>query len=130
MVVNKKGGVMKKPKITSKFPTSVNVGGIIYKIVYTDKSSDTDAEGRQAVWGQIDYWTRTIRVYQKNRTTQDIWHTIFHEIIHAISQQYQLNLEEKQIDVNTEGADDESAFIDVFSLLLFDTLKRNNWIKF
>jgi len=121
---------MKKPKITSKFPTSVNVGGIIYKIVYTDKSSDTDAEGRQAVWGQIDYWTRTIRVYQKNRTTQDIWHTIFHEIIHAISQQYQLNLEEKQIDVNTEGADDESAFIDVFSLLLFDTLKRNNWIKF
>ena len=117
-------------KIDSKLPTSVNVGGIVYKIIYTDKSSDTDSEGRQSIWGQIDYWTRTIRVYKKDRTEHDIWHTIFHEIMHGISQQYQLNLEEKQISLNKDGDDNESTFIDVFSLLLFDTLTRNNFLKF
>lgn len=119
-----------KLKNTSKFPISVNVGGIIYKIIYTDKSSDTDVEGRQAIWGQIDYWTRTIRILQKNRTKDDILHTLFHEIIHAISQEYQLGLEEKEINIKNKGDDSESSFIDVFSLILFDTLTRNNFLKF
>ena len=130
MVVNKKGGVMKKPKITSKFPTSVNVGGIIYKIIYTDKASDTDIEGQQAMWGQIDYWTRTIRVYQKNRTIEDIIQTLLHEMLHAISQEYQLNMEDKEVNLNTPSGEKETAFIEILSLVLFDTLRRNNWLKF
>ncbi len=116
-------------KIDSKLPTSVNVGGIVYKIIYVDKASDTDAEGRQSVWGQIDYWDRIIRIYQKNRTLQDIWHTLFHEIIHAISQQYQLNLEDKEIKISDSENNTETSFVDVFSLILFDTLKRNGWLN-
>lgn len=115
--------MLKKESI--KFPTSINVGGIIYKIIYTDKVSDTDSEGRQSIWGQIDYWGRTIRIYQKNRTKEDIWHTLFHEIIHAISEQFRLNLEE--IEGNKEN--DESSLVDVFSLALFDTLNRNGFFK-
>ena len=113
----------------SKLPKSVNVGGIVYKVIYVEKASDTDVEGRQAIWGQIDYWTRTIRILQKNRTKDDILHTLFHEIIHAISQEYQLGLEEKELNINEKGDDSESSFIDVFSLILFDTLKRNGLLK-
>lgn len=115
--------------IDANLPKSINVGGIIYKILYVDKASDTDIEGRQAIWGQIDYWTRTIRIYQKNRSKEDIFHTLLHEIIHAISEQFRLNLEDKQVPGNEEIGDAETSFIDVFSLILFDTLKRNNLIK-
>lgn len=114
----------------SRFPTSLEVGGITYKIEYVDSASDTDLERRESLWGQIDYWTRTIRILKKNRTVKDIQHTVFHEMIHAISQQYKLNLENKETAVDKNIAtDDESSFIDVFSLILFDTLTRNGWIK-
>lgn len=121
---------MIKKKDNMKFPNKLIVGGITYKVLYVDKASDTDAEGRQAIWGQIDYWTRTIRIYQKNRTQEDIYHTLFHEIIHAISQQYQLNLEEKELTLNEKGDDSESSFVDIFSLILYDTLQRNGWLRF
>ncbi len=115
---------------TSKFPTSLEVGGITYTIEYVDSASETDIEKRECLWGQIDYWTRTIRILKKNRTIKDIHHTVFHEMIHAISQQYKLNLENKETPLDKgEISDDESPFIDVFSLILFDTLTRNGWIK-
>ncbi len=124
------GGNMLKNKELQKLPKTIEVGGLVYKITYTDKPSDTDAEGRQTMWGQIDYWDRSIRIYIKNRTKEDIYHTLLHEIIHAISQQYQLGLEEKEITMtDNESNDKESSFVDIFSLLLFDTLKRNDWLK-
>lgn len=118
------------PKNTDpKLPKSINVGGIVYKVLYVDKASDTDVEGRQAIWGQIDYWTRTIRIYQKNRAKEDIWQTLLHEILHAISEQFRLNLEDRQISTEEEIQETETSFVDVFSLILFDTLSRNGLLK-
>jgi len=113
-----------------QLPKSLNIGGILYQISYVDKASDTDLEGQQSMWGQIDYWTRTIRIYKKNRTVEDIIQTLLHEMLHAISQEYQLNMEDKEVNLNTPSGEKETAFIEILSLVLFDTLRRNNWLKF
>jgi hypothetical protein len=70
---------------------------------------------RSSLWGQIDYWTSTIRIYS-NRTDSDILHTICHEMIHGIS--YALNLK----------IDDEDT-VDLLAIALSDTLTRNGWLK-
>lgn len=108
----------------SEFPKTINILGIIYKIEYTDKPSDVDAEKRQSLWGQIDYWTRIIRVYTKDRTKEDIWVTLIHEILHGLSNQLHLDLEERG-----DGETEETNLIDVLAHTLFDTLQRNGFLK-
>ena len=41
---------------------------------------------RESLWGQVDYWTRTIRVYHNDRQNADVWQTLWHEILHAIAE--------------------------------------------
>ena len=45
-------------------PNKVNILGVEYKIFYFDKPSEVYIYKRESFWGQIDYWTRTIRVYK------------------------------------------------------------------
>ena len=98
-------------------PDEINILGVVYKVIYVDKPSDVDIYKRDSLWGQIDYWTRTIRVYDDGeRPGEDIWHTIFHEIIHGI--QAALNLK------SLKDAEDD---IDVLSLALADVIFRNGW---
>src|SRR3972149_432364 len=52
------------------------------------------------------------------------------EMLHAISQEYQLNMEDKEVNLNTPSGEKETAFIEILSLVLFDPLRRNNWLKF
>lgn len=99
-------------------PDSVNIHGIVYSIEYVDKPSDVDIHGRETLWGQIDYWTRTIRVYAKDRPNQDVWRTIMHEVLHGICGQ--MNLDELNKDENA---------IDLLALSLIDTFFRNNWLS-
>ena len=42
-------------------PTNVNILGVDYTIEYTDRPSDVDMYKRESLWGQVDFWTRTIR---------------------------------------------------------------------
>jgi len=53
-------------------PNKVNILGIEYSITYLDKPSDVDIYKRESLWGQIDYWTRTIRIYDNGRPEEDI----------------------------------------------------------
>lgn len=101
-------------------PTNVNILGHDYKITYLDKPSDVDMYGRESLWGQIDYWTRTIRIYDNDRSETDIWYTIWHEIIHGISEGLHLEVLEKSENHDT---------LDLLSLAISDILFRNNWIK-
>ena len=100
-------------------PKSVIILGIKYKIKYVDKPSDVDIYKRESLWGQIDFWTRTIRIYDNNTPIEDMWQTIFHEILHGISSKLNLCFEK------SEYHDD----LDVLSMALADTLIRNNWMK-
>ena len=101
-------------------PNEVNVLGIIYKIEYVDNPSDVDIYKRKSLWGQIDYWTRSIRIYDNGRNPEDVFETILHELLHAIGDALKLSIlaEDKNHDQ-----------LDVLALALTDLMTRNNWIK-
>jgi hypothetical protein len=99
-------------------PEKVNILGIEYSITYVDKPSDVDSYGRESLWGQIDYWDRSIRVYDKGRAEEDIFHTILHEVLHGIAET--LNLE-----INEPERHDE---IELIALALSDVFVRNGWL--
>lgn len=101
-------------------PDKVNILGIEYSIIYVDKPSDVDIFKRESLWGQIDYWTRTIRIYDNARPIEDIWHAIFHEVIHGLSQVLHLQEMDKK-----ENEDE----LDLIALAFTDILFRNGWMK-
>lgn len=104
-------------------PDSVNILGKTYKIEYVDKPSDVDIYKRESLWGQIDYWTRTIRVYAHERTSEDVFETLVHEILHGISDELKLPNLGKH---NDQKCNDE---LNILSVALADTFTRNGWIK-
>ena len=106
-------------------PTEVNILGIIYKIDYKDKPSDVDIHRRNSYWGQIDFWTRTIRVYDDgNRPIGDIFQTILHEVLHGIVSE--LNIESLETSSGSTCNDD----LDIISVALSDVLVRNGFVTF
>ena len=104
----------------AKKPDRVNIVGTEYSIEYCDKPSEVDIYKCSSLWGQIDPWTRSIRVYDKDRTATDIWHTILHEIIHGIATDLHLS--------QLKGDDCETT-VDVLALALIDVLTRNGWLQ-
>lgn len=101
-------------------PTSVNVLGVVYAVAYVDRPSDVDRNGRQARWGETDYWTRTIRIYKNERPVEDIWGTVIHEVIHAIEEPLHIKAFEGK-----RGHDE----LDILAKALADVLIRNGWLK-
>lgn len=101
-------------------PKNVNIIGKRYSIEYVNRPSDVDIYKRESLWGQIDYWTRTMRIYEGNRTIEDIFETIIHEIIHGIATELHLK------ELKKEGNHDE---LDILAVALADVLTRNGWIK-
>ena len=100
-------------------PEKLNIMGIEYKIQYVDKPSDVDIYKRESLWGQIDYWTRTIRVYDNGRNIEDVFQTLMHEVLHGISEALKLGL-------NKPERHDE---LDILALALTDVLFRNEMLK-
>ena len=101
-------------------PTKVNILGIEYSIAYVDKPSEVDIFKRESYWGQIDYWTRTIRIYDSgsSRLNEDIFHSILHEVLHGIAEALKLELRKNE-------RHDE---LDLLALALTDVFFRNGWI--
>jgi hypothetical protein len=81
-----------------------------------------DVFKRQSCWGQIDYWTHSIRIFddQQTQTDESVLHILLHEILHGITTAL-------KIDLNKEN--DEETVIDVLALALADVLARNGMIK-
>jgi len=100
-------------------PENINILGVVYKVTYVDKPSDVDIYKRDSLWGQIDYWTRTIRIYDNgDRPGEDVWRTILHEVIHGIEEA--LHLESLQNAHND---------MDVLALAIMDVMFRNGWFS-
>ena len=106
-------------------PESINILGIEYSITYCEKPSEVDLFKRDSLWGQIDYWTRTIRVYDNGRPVQEIWRSIIHEVLHAIGEGLKLEILDKG-DIEDKNKHEE---LDILALALTDMLFRNNLIK-
>ena len=102
-------------------PESVNILGVDYSITYHDNPVDVDLWKRKSLWGEIDHWTRTIRIYDNESQVQDIWHRLIHEILHGINSS--LNLTH----FSNEDAHDD---LDVLALALRDVMFRNGWLEF
>jgi hypothetical protein len=100
-------------------PTTVNIFGVEYSITYVDNPSDVDIYKHSSIWGQIDYWTRTIRIYDNGKPEQDVFQAVMHEVLHGIAEALKLEL-------NNEDRHDE---LDLLALGLTDTFYRNGWIK-
>lgn len=101
-------------------PEEVNVLGKRYSIIYVDNPAEVDILRRKSLWGQIDYWTRTIRVYTHDLPVEDTWHTILHEVIHAIV---------TALKIKTLQGDDEEDVTDLLALALADVFIRNDWLR-
>ncbi len=103
-------------------PNRVNILGVEHKIEYVDNPAEVDIWKRSSLWGQIDHWTRTIRVYKNSRPDPDVWETVWHEILHGISNSL-------KIKVNGGSLHDAEEAIDLLSLAITDVLFRNGWIR-
>ena len=101
-------------------PTKVNILGVEYSITYVGSPTDVDIFKRDSCWGQIDYWTRTIRVYDGgNRPIEDVFQTVLHEVLHGIAESLKLKLRDK----------DQHEDLDILALALTDVFFRNGWIS-
>lgn len=105
-------------------PDKVNILGSEFKITYVDNASEVDVHKRESLWGQIDYWTSTIRIYDAGRPMQDIWKAIIHEVIHGIQKELHLKCFE-----DTDECDGHDE-LDTLANVLTDTFARNGWIEF
>ena len=103
-----------------KYPDKVNILGIEYSIEYVDKPSEVDIYKRVSLWGQIDFWTHSIRIYDNSLSKEHIWNTIIHEVIHGIAEALNLKV------INAQAQHDE---LDILALALTDVLFRNGWMK-
>jgi len=104
----------------SSRPDKVCILGKTYTISYLDKPSDVDLHGRKSLWGEIDYWTQSIRIYDRDGLDDSVWHTILHEVAHGIVVELKL----KTMDADNQEAHDD---MDLLMLGLVDTLTRNGW---
>ncbi len=102
-------------------PDKVNILGKEYSITYCDSPVEVDLYHRDSIWGQIDYWTRSIRIYSKDLGDEDIFHTILHEVLHGITEELHLDC----FDSNDAKKHKE---LDLVALALTDVFFRNGWI--
>ena len=100
-------------------PETVNILGITYKIEYVKNPAEVDLFKRESLWGQIDYWTRTIRIYDNETTLEDVFQVLLHEILHGIGTALNLSI------LTDKDNHDE---LDVLALALADVMTRNGWI--
>jgi hypothetical protein len=101
-------------------PTGVNILGCEYSIEYVDNPASVDIHKRDSIWGQIDPWTRSIRIYDNGKPEGDVLQTVLHEVLHGIASELHLK--------NLQG-DDHHEELDILALALADVLMRNGWLK-
>jgi hypothetical protein len=116
-------GVPGKGEFKMNKPESVIIFGKKYKIEYVKNASEVDIFKRESLWGQVDFWTCTIRVFDSNRDTIDIFETIVHEMLHAIS--FDLKIK----DSNNKLIYTNEDIISLLAMGLADTFTRNGWVK-
>jgi hypothetical protein len=111
-----------------KLPNEVNILGIPYKITYVDRMVDVDFEKNRSkyYWGMVDYDSRTIRVYSKDRPYEEIMRTVWHEILEAIGAMLHVNV---WYDHEGNWKDQGHRDLDRIALGINAVLLQNGWLK-
>lgn len=109
---------------SNQLPKKLNILGSTYKIQYTTRQDEVDVNGREPLWGQIDFLTNTIRIYTgMNRPTDGVWKVVFHEMIHGILAEYNIY---QLMGIGSEGQ--LELITDTIANSLYDTLTRNKLV--
>ena len=108
-----------------KKPESVEILGIPYTITYCSKPSDVDHNERRSLWGQIDYWKRSIRIYD-NTSLANVWDSLIHEILHGLICDLRIT---GRVDYNDQNSTENEHVIGMLALGLRDVLFRNKWLN-
>jgi predicted metal-dependent peptidase len=103
---------MKVPKC---FPKSIQLFHSKYKITYCKNASEVDIHNRESLFGQVDFWTKTIRIFINGREIGDIKQTLIHEVLHAIKNELKINFKD----------DKEEDIIDRMATGMADFLRQN-----
>lgn len=79
-----------------------------------DTASEVDVECRKSLFGQIDAWDCSVRLY-KQRKIAEIRKTFVHELIHLFCDW-----------IRSDSLSPSDVDVDQVAELLYDTLERNN----
>ncbi len=103
-------------ELVNKLPKTIVLFSKRYRMQYCENPVDVDSQKRQSLWGEVDHWDNTMRIFIGNgvRDFTEVMHTIVHECVHAIEAQLKLD----------ENCCNEH-FIDLLSLGIVDLLKNN-----
>lgn len=107
-------------------PKELKILGVTYSVEYVDNPAEVDIFKRESLWGQIDYWTRSIRIYDKNSSIEDIWHNIIHEALHGMIAELHL---ETYFTKSNSYHDQAHRDLDRLSLAVRDFLFSNGILK-
>ena len=75
---------------------AINILGRKYSIKYVNNPVEVDLYKRESLWGQIDYWTRTVRIFDNGRPVEDIFETLLHEIVEGLQEDLNLKSLKRQ----------------------------------
>jgi hypothetical protein len=99
-----------------EIPEEVVILGNHYKVIKCEDMLDVDPRNRTTMFGNIDLYTRTIRLLvNEDRTEFDTFQTLLHEMIHGIANELSLGMDE--------------ATTDILATVLLDTFMRNGFIE-
>jgi len=103
-------------------PDKIKIFDVTYTIDYFDNPADVDRNKRESLWGQVDFWTRTIRIYKNDRESGDIMQTVWHEVLHAVC---------NSLHIETEGGEleNDEKTIDLLAVSINTILLDNGWLK-
>ena len=95
-----------------KIPSKINICGIIYDVIFESVKCNHMTE--EALWGNVIH--RECVIYLNDTiNTQKQWQTFFHEVTHAIAENYSIKINE----------DDVNRFANCF----YQVLKDNQLLK-
>jgi len=98
---------------------NIDICGIPYKVKYVDHCSKVNPRSPKPIQGEIDLWNREITIVDNDRSAQDIWQTILHEILHGIGYDFHLEMLENELNHDQ---------LDMLALAFMDFLFRNGII--
>jgi hypothetical protein len=85
-------------------PSSIDILGFPYKVIWCKTAQEVDVEGRRLLDGSVDQWSNTIRIHDNERPAEEKFQTLWHEVIHALIKMFHLeDLDEKTIDLLATG---------------------------
>jgi hypothetical protein len=94
-----------------KIPNKIRIGGVDYEIQDVDHLND----GVSVCYGHISFEDSIIQLHSSNQTHQKKCITLWHEILHGITENACLEIEDA----------DEETIIDVFAKGIYQVLQDN-----